>query len=88
MITHLSLGKNFSAKRKLYQLISSGEINLAGNRKLRIYGTLACFSGRRMKPENRVFFSSEEEAIAMGYRCCKNCWCRKKKKDAGNKREL
>ncbi len=79
MITHSSLEDGFAGLQKLHQLISSKEIQLAGNRKLRIYGTLTCSSGKRMKKENRVFFSSEEEAIEMGYRCCRNCWCRQKK---------
>ncbi|MCG2612903.1 hypothetical protein LZZ85_01380 [Terrimonas sp. NA20] len=41
-----------------------------------------------MKPENRVFFSSEDEAIAMGYRCCKNCWRPQKNKPGRNTGEL
>ena len=45
----------------------------AGNRKLKIYGTLSCSSGKRMKQENRVFFVSEQEAIDNGYRPCGNC---------------
>jgi methylphosphotriester-DNA--protein-cysteine methyltransferase len=48
-------------------------IRLGGNRKLKIYGTLHCRSGRRMKRENRVFFSSENEALRLGYRPCGKC---------------
>ena len=48
-------------------------IDLGGNRKLKIYGTLSCASGKRMKWENRVFFCSEAEAIENGYRPCGNC---------------
>ena len=77
MVSHFSLGNGFAAARHLRQLISEGRVRLAGNKKLRIYGTLDCFSGKRMKKENRVFFSSETEAIENGYRCCKNCWCKK-----------
>ncbi len=44
-----------------------------GNRKLKIYGLLRCRSGKRMKRENRVFFSSEKEARDNGYRPCGNC---------------
>lgn len=80
MIAHSTLGKGFAASRKLKLLISEQKIRLAGNRKLLIYGTLDCFSGKRMKKENRVFFSTESEAIGMGYRCCKNCWCKDQKK--------
>ena len=59
--------------RKLKLLIDNGEIVLGGNKQLKIYGTLSCKSGQRMKKENRVFFSSEKEAIADGYRPCGHC---------------
>ncbi|MGN6291180.1 MAG: Ada metal-binding domain-containing protein [Chitinophagaceae bacterium] len=76
MIPHTVLGNGFAASRRLKQLIDQRIIQLAGNKKLRIYGTLDCFSGKRMKKENRVFFASEEEAMESGYRCCKHCWCK------------
>lgn len=60
-------------KRKLSSLIHRGEINFGGNKKLRIYGTLSCKHGKRMKQENRVFFSSKEEAINHDYRPCGHC---------------
>ncbi len=53
--------------------IQSTEIVLAGNSSLKIYGTLYCKSGKRMKKANRVFFSSEQEALANGYRPCGHC---------------
>jgi methylphosphotriester-DNA--protein-cysteine methyltransferase len=49
------------------------EINWAGNGQLKIYGTLHCKSGKRMKRANRVFFASEEEALAAGFRPCGHC---------------
>jgi hypothetical protein len=74
MIDHLSLGdKPLTRSRALYKLIAAGEIKLAGNKKLKIYGTLRCASGKRMKTEHRVFFKNEEEAIADDYRPCGNC---------------
>jgi len=54
-------------------LVKKGEIVLAGNRKLKIYGTLHCTSGKRLKVKNRMFFASEQEAIAAGYRPCGHC---------------
>ncbi len=63
---------------KLAMLIRTGKILCAGNRKLRIYGTLRCGSGKRMKRENRVFFENTGEAEAMGYRPCGNCMRQKK----------
>ncbi|MBC9797210.1 Ada metal-binding domain-containing protein [Sinomicrobium weinanense] len=53
--------------------IRNGNICLGGNHKLKIYGKLRCSSGKRMKRENRVFFSSEEEARSNGYRPCGHC---------------
>lgn len=53
--------------------IRKREIKLGGNKQLRIYGTLSCRSGKRMKKENRVFFTSGEEAIREGYRPCGHC---------------
>ena len=50
--------------------IRSKTILWGGNRKLKIYGTLKCASGKRMKRENRVFFESEAAALCNGYRPC------------------
>jgi methylphosphotriester-DNA--protein-cysteine methyltransferase len=55
------------------RLVHSGAIRLAGNRKLKIYGKLNCASGKRMKKANRIFFSSEQEAVNSGYRPCGHC---------------
>jgi len=60
-------------KRQLHQLIRSGKVVLGGNRKLKIYGKLSCKSGKRMLPKNRVFFTSESEAIHEGHRPCGHC---------------
>lgn len=68
MIFHSDL-----TETKLRQLIQRGDITLGGNRKLKIYGLLTCGSGKRMKKENRVFFRDEMEALAAGFRACKNC---------------
>lgn len=56
-----------------FRLIRSGAIRFAGNNRLKIYGTLRCSSGKRMNEINRVFFSSEAEARAAGFRPCGNC---------------
>jgi methylphosphotriester-DNA--protein-cysteine methyltransferase len=58
---------------QLISLIRKGEITLAGNNQLKIYGTLSCNSGKRMKKENRIFFDSELEAISHGFRPCGHC---------------
>lgn len=54
-------------------MIRNREILLGGNLKLKLYGTLQCQSGRRMKKTTRVFFSSAEEALAQGFRPCAHC---------------
>jgi len=54
-------------------LVRSKKILFAGNKNLKVYGTLRCGSGKRMKKENRVFFRSMEEAVSQGYRPCGNC---------------
>lgn len=53
--------------------IRKREILLGGNKKLKIYGWLHCQSGKRMKKENRVFFTGESEALQNGYRPCGHC---------------
>ncbi len=53
--------------------IRKQEIVLGGYKKMKIYGQLHCSSGKRMKRENRVFFTSEAEALKNGYRPCGHC---------------
>jgi hypothetical protein len=57
----------------LISQIRQGSICFGGNKKLKIYGTLQCRSGKRMKWENRVFFSTEEDALQHGFRPCGHC---------------
>jgi methylphosphotriester-DNA--protein-cysteine methyltransferase len=54
-------------------LVRKRNIVFGGNRTLKIYGNLHCASGKRMKKENRVFFASQQEATALGYRPCGQC---------------
>lgn len=65
---------------ELRSKIRRQEIQFGGNRKLKIYGTLSCRSGKRMNRENRVFFSSEQEAKQNNYRPCGHCMNSKYKK--------
>ena len=53
--------------------IKHQNIVLGGNSNLKIYGTLRCKSGKRLKKAHRVFFNSENEAIEMDYRPCGHC---------------
>lgn len=61
------------SQKALRSLIRSGQIRLAGNASLKIYGLLSCSSGKRMKRANRVFFISEVDAKANHFRPCGHC---------------
>jgi methylphosphotriester-DNA--protein-cysteine methyltransferase len=68
MITH-----NLISDEELRNKIRLQAISLGGNKRLKIYGTINCYSGKRMNRENRVFFASESEAKFWGYRPCGHC---------------
>ncbi|WP_310555718.1 Ada metal-binding domain-containing protein [Flavobacterium sp.] len=68
MIQHIDITDS-----DLRSKIKLKEICFGGNRNLKIYGTLQCKSGKRLKRKNRVFFSSENEAINKGFRPCGHC---------------
>lgn len=59
--------------------------SVGGNKKLKIYGKLSCLSALKwiakgVYIKNRVFFDSEETAIAAGYRPCALCMTKEYKK--------
>mgnify|MGYP003322822517 FL=1 len=56
MFRHIMINDN-----ELLKAIKSGLILYGGHRKQKIYGTLACQSGRRMKRQNRVFFENRKD---------------------------
>ena len=68
MVRHSEL-----TSKQLQKMVRAGKITSGGNRKLKIYGTLHCKSGKRMKTENRVFFRDESEARKNGFRPCGHC---------------
>ncbi|WP_255711004.1 Ada metal-binding domain-containing protein [Dyadobacter chenhuakuii] len=74
MIRHSDLGPpSFQTSRRLKKLIDDHIICCGGNARLKIFGTLQCNSGKRMKMKNRVFFNSENEAMLRGFRPCGHC---------------
>ena len=73
MLLHSSIPAGFAGRRQLVLLIRQGVVGFAGNRRLKIYGSLSCASGKRMKIANRVFFTNEHEATTKGYRPCAHC---------------
>ena len=58
---------------EVLKVIKSDLMRYEGNRKQKIYGTLTCKSGKRMKRQNRVFFENRKDAINNGYHPCGNC---------------
>ena len=68
-----SVIKRFNDDNTKRNKIKQRKIRFGGNLKLKIYGTLSCASGKRMRRENRVFFLSENEAIENGFRPCGLC---------------
>ena len=55
-------------------VVDSGEPGrFAGITSTRIFGRLACPSGKRAKPANRVFFATWDDAVAAGFRPCQRC---------------
>ncbi|MGG7469438.1 Ada metal-binding domain-containing protein [Chryseobacterium arthrosphaerae] len=68
MIQHLQIS-GITLRSKIH----NREILFGGNKKLKIYGLLNCKSGKRMKKENRIFFTDEAEALQNNYRPCGHC---------------
>jgi methylphosphotriester-DNA--protein-cysteine methyltransferase len=57
----------------LHFKLKQQEIRFGGHLKLKIYGTLSCASGKKIKWKTRVFFSSEKEAIEHDFHPCGHC---------------
>jgi methylphosphotriester-DNA--protein-cysteine methyltransferase len=68
MIEHVSMSDS-----ELRKQLRQKDLTFAGNKILKIYGSLHCRSGKRMKKENRLFFVSENEAVNGGFRPCGHC---------------
>jgi methylphosphotriester-DNA--protein-cysteine methyltransferase len=68
MIEHKKL-----SDKEVRSLIRGNKITYAGNIPAKVYGTLACSAGKRMKKENRIFFLDRDEAILAGFRPCGKC---------------
>lgn len=68
MINHID-----HTAHEIHRFIRNKTIRLAGNKMLKIFGTLHCVSGKRMKKEHRVFFSNVAEAHQLGFRPCGHC---------------
>ena len=53
--------------------IPNASETIGGCRTTRIYCRPDCPAGKHTKPENRISFTSREEARGLGYRACKIC---------------
>ena len=58
------------SEERVSQGLISGEFRFTGHRQSRIYCRPDCHAGQRMLRRNRVFFSSESEALERGFRPC------------------
>lgn len=68
MISHKDV-----SNAEVIRLFKQKKIMFGGNKKLKIYGTMHCRSGKTMNRDNRVFFANAGEAISLGYRPCGKC---------------
>jgi|GEM_PF-6162959 hypothetical protein len=59
-----------AAQGKVPQLVNTGYL---GNKNSKIFHRTSCPSAAKMAAKNKVSFSKREEAIAKGFRPCKNC---------------
>lgn len=50
-----------------------GDCPYIGNKNSKVFHHAWCSSVAQMKPANKVCFATREEALAQGYRPCKNC---------------
>lgn len=74
-LTQVKIYHLLGADGQPYDSTTPGQ--LGGNRKLKIYGRLDCWSAKAAIPKGyaavRVFFADEATAIAAGYRPCGHC---------------
>ena len=55
------------------EALASARVRFVGNGSTHAYCLPACHGVRRIKPQHRVTFQSAEEAVAAGYRPCRDC---------------
>lgn len=65
--------KTYKLLKNNKTIISRVPGEYAGWQPGKIFGTLDCKSGMRMKKENLVFFATLGDAVTEGYRPCRNC---------------
>ena len=55
------------------QALQAGEMRFVGSKNGTIYHLSSCSGASRIKEENKIWFSSKEEAEGLGYTPAKNC---------------
>ena len=65
--------RTFAQKKTSTSEIDIGTAPIRGNRNSKIFHPRGCSTYSAMSPRNVVNFSSEEDAVAAGYRRAKNC---------------
>ncbi|KKT78735.1 MAG: hypothetical protein UW74_C0017G0004 [Candidatus Giovannonibacteria bacterium GW2011_GWC2_44_8] len=61
------------AKPPLGGLASKPAVELMGSKNGTVYHLLSCSGAKSIKEENKIYFSSKEEAQKAGYRPAANC---------------
>ncbi len=64
---------NGIGRHELRQEIKNRSVKYAGNSRLKKIWASQCSSGKRMTRDNRIFFKTETEALAAGFRPCGHC---------------
>lgn len=66
-------GRGFWGAQPTAVAPQAGDCPYIGNKNSKIFHHAWCSSVAQMKPANKVCFATREEALAQGYRPCKNC---------------
>lgn len=66
-------GRGFWGAKPTSAPQQSGPCPYIGNRSSKVFHYAWCSSVAQMNPANKVCFATKEEALAQGYRPCKNC---------------
>jgi methylphosphotriester-DNA--protein-cysteine methyltransferase len=76
LIASLSAGESATARNAVtgsHLRITAQDLKIKGNKNSRIYHLPGCASYNAISPKNIVWFKTEAEATAAGYRKARNC---------------
>ena len=72
-IAYLDVGKSTTPKKTTAPAATSNDWLYAGSKNGKTYYTKDCAGINRIKPENRVYFTTQAAAVAAGYSLSKTC---------------